>query len=112
MQTHTTPLHLLSRKREILVVNRWYEVGEFCLHPTIEYKGWTVTHTRSHMAVIQKIRTRGQAAKLVAELALLTDKWSHITDQKSMTRQLTHRERGAVLNLINQVRNSREWSFP
>ena len=106
------PLHVLNVKRELVVIPRWYPCGkDFLIHRTVENHGWTITHIRSHMAIIQKILTRGKAFKLAAELALLTDKWHLIEDQKSMRRQLNYREQGAVLDLALKVQLSRDWSF-
>lgn len=111
MRAGTTALHVLSSKGEIIPIPRWYPLREFIIHLTVEAPGWTVTHRRSHMAVIQKIRTRGQAVKLVQELELLTNKWKYIDNQESMEAWLNYRERGAILNLINEVRASRKWSY-
>jgi len=119
IRAETKPLHIMTNQKVIVQVCRWYPVGaDFIIHRTIEDdgdcsigNGWTVTHTRSHMAIIQKVRTRGMAFKIAGELALLTDKWPLFEDQKSMKRILNHRERGAVLDLILKVQASREWSF-
>lgn len=112
LKVRTSPLRLLNVKREPVIVDRWYPIGaDFIIHRSIENPGWTITHTRSRLAIIQKIRTRGQAFKLLDELKVLTDKWHILDSQGSLKIHMNHRERGAILDLVLKVQASREWSF-
>lgn len=112
MKVNTTPLNLLTWDKRTVTIYRWYTVGEFSIHRTIgEERGWTVTHTRSGIAVMIRIRTRRQAVEAAEELAILTNKWRLIHDRDSMKAIFNTRERCAVQTWITQVWESRRWSF-